>query len=232
MSAILFLFCLPHTSVCLYVTTFLCVIFVCLPFLVLFFLRIWVIVSAMSIQHEGPHVAFIVMQIFWQQTLFLNKSWSIFFFLHFEELFLVIEFLLIMPSLPTVSTRDIPLLLAFTVPRRRQLFIMLVFSVYDELFCLLATFKFFSLFFEQFEYCVLRCGFFVFILFWVLLNTLEMEITCFAFYQIWEVLGHYFWNIFATPYCSPITHKLVNLMLFYRFLRPCSFFFDLFSVWS
>lgn len=70
MSAILFLFYLPHTSVGLYVTTFLCVICLYLPFLVLFFLRIRVIVSAMSIQHEGPHVAFFVMQIFWQQTVF------------------------------------------------------------------------------------------------------------------------------------------------------------------
>lgn len=103
-------------------------------------------VSAMSIQHEGPHVALFVMQIFWQQTLFLNKSWNVFFFLHFEELFLVIEFLAEIPPLPTFSTLDIPLLLAFTVSEENATFIMLFFSVYDELFCLLATFKFFSLF--------------------------------------------------------------------------------------
>lgn len=51
-------------------------------------------------------------------------------------------------------------------------------------------------------------------------------------YQIWEAVGHYFWNIFATRFSSPMTHMLVNLVLFHRSLKLCSFFFDLFSFCS
>lgn len=76
---------------------------------------------------------------------------------------------------------------------RSQLFIML-FSLY-MVHILLAAFKFFSFSFSSLSIMCLDVDLFVFTLFWVLLNLLDMEIGGFVFWDVW---GYYFLKYFLS----------------------------------